>query len=85
MCSSNGTTYDNECVFQREMCHLRANFTVYHPGDCTGNFACESLYLNWRISVTGMFLKLIFKLCFLNKKDLHYKRAQHGINNLTVE
>ena len=36
VCSSNGTTYDNECVFQREMCHLRANFTVYHPGDCTG-------------------------------------------------
>ena len=44
VCSSNGTTYDNVCVFQREMCHLRANFTVYHPGDCTGNFACESLY-----------------------------------------
>jgi len=37
VCSSNGTTYDNECVFQREMCHLKANFTVYHPGDCTGN------------------------------------------------
>ena len=37
VCSSNGTTYDNVCGFQREMCHLRANFTVYHPGDCTGN------------------------------------------------
>ena len=37
VCSSNGTTYDNECVFQREMCHLKANFTLYHPGDCTGN------------------------------------------------
>ena len=28
VCSSNGTTYDNVCVFQREMCHLRANFTI---------------------------------------------------------
>ena len=37
VCSSNGTTYDNVCVFQREMCHLKANFTLYHPGDCTGN------------------------------------------------
>ena len=37
ICSSNGTTYDNECMFQREMCHLKANFTLYHPGDCTGN------------------------------------------------
>ncbi|XP_078359794.1 uncharacterized protein LOC144644227 isoform X4 [Oculina patagonica] len=36
VCSSNGTTYDNECVFQREMCHLKANFTLYHPGDCIG-------------------------------------------------
>jgi len=36
VCSSNGTTYDNECVFQREMCHLKANFSVYHPGDCIG-------------------------------------------------
>ncbi|RMX44590.1 hypothetical protein pdam_00002715 [Pocillopora damicornis] len=35
VCSSNGTTYDNECMFQREMCHLKANFTLYHPGDCT--------------------------------------------------
>ncbi|PFX13617.1 CD209 antigen-like protein E [Stylophora pistillata] len=36
VCSSNGTTYDNECIFQREMCDLQANFTLYHPGDCTG-------------------------------------------------
>ena len=77
MCSSNGTTYDNVCVFQREMCHLRANFTAYHPGDCTGNFACAS--------VTGMFLKLIFMLRFSNKKDIHYIRAHCGINDLTVE
>ena len=36
VCSSNGTTYDNECIFEREMCHLEANFTLYHPGSCTG-------------------------------------------------
>ena len=44
VCSSNGTTYDNVCVFQREMCHLRANFTVHHPGDCTGNIAEFTLF-----------------------------------------
>ncbi|PFX12948.1 C-type lectin domain family 4 member M [Stylophora pistillata] len=32
VCSSNGPTYDNECSFQKEMCHLKANFTIYHPG-----------------------------------------------------
>ncbi|XP_068741931.1 uncharacterized protein [Montipora capricornis] len=36
VCSSNGTTYDNVCTFRLEMCYLRANFTVYHPGFCTG-------------------------------------------------
>ncbi|PFX12100.1 Versican core protein [Stylophora pistillata] len=39
VCSSNGTTYDNECIFQREMCRLKANFTLYHPDDCTD--VCE--------------------------------------------
>ncbi len=45
VCSSNGTTYDNECVFRREMCHLKANFTLYHPGACTGNVDPNSLLL----------------------------------------
>ena len=38
VCLSNGTgTYNNECLLQYEMCYLKANFTIYHPGDCTGN------------------------------------------------
>ena len=36
LCSSNGTTYDNECLFEQEMCLLRQNFTVQHPGSCKG-------------------------------------------------
>ncbi|CAH3165282.1 unnamed protein product, partial [Pocillopora meandrina] len=36
VCSSNGSTYDNECLFQREMCILRLNYTVQHPGSCEG-------------------------------------------------
>ncbi|XP_066023879.1 uncharacterized protein [Pocillopora verrucosa] len=32
VCSSNGSTYDNECLFQQEMCILRLNYTVQHPG-----------------------------------------------------
>ena len=36
VCSSNGSTYDNECLFQQEMCLLRPNFTVQHPGSCEG-------------------------------------------------
>ncbi|XP_022806206.1 uncharacterized protein LOC111343322 [Stylophora pistillata] len=34
VCSSNGTTYGNECWFKRETCLLRRNFTVQHPGRC---------------------------------------------------
>ena len=37
VCSSNGTTYDNECLFRQEMCLLRLNFSVQHPGSCEGN------------------------------------------------
>ena len=71
------------CVCSSEKCVISRQTSL--PIIQEINFACETLYLNWRISVTGMFLKLIFKLCFSNKKDLHYKRAQYGINNLTVE
>ncbi|XP_022809824.1 uncharacterized protein LOC111346825, partial [Stylophora pistillata] len=36
VCSSNGSTYDNECLFQQEMCVLRLNYSVQHPGSCEG-------------------------------------------------
>ena len=36
VCSSNGTTYDNECSYKQEMCLLQLNFTVQHPGSCEG-------------------------------------------------
>ncbi len=36
VCSSNGTTYDNECLFQQEMCQLQLNYSVQHPGSCEG-------------------------------------------------
>jgi len=36
VCSSNGTTYDNECLFRQEMCIIRLNFSVQHPGSCEG-------------------------------------------------
>ena len=36
VCSSNGTTYDNECLFRQEMCIQRLNFSVQHPGSCEG-------------------------------------------------
>ncbi|XP_078384224.1 uncharacterized protein LOC144666717 [Oculina patagonica] len=36
ICSSNGTTYDNKCWFQRDMCINQLNFSVQHPGSCEG-------------------------------------------------
>ena len=36
VCSSNGTTYDNKCLFEQETCFLRLNFTIQHPGSCEG-------------------------------------------------
>ncbi|CAH3182513.1 unnamed protein product [Porites lobata] len=36
VCSSNGTTFDNTCLFKQEMCLLQLNYTVQHPGSCEG-------------------------------------------------
>lgn len=36
MCSSNSTTFKNKCIFELEMCRLKSNHTLYHPGSCTG-------------------------------------------------
>ncbi|XP_031570080.1 uncharacterized protein LOC116304478 [Actinia tenebrosa] len=36
VCSSNGTTFKNKCFFELEMCRLKSNHTLYHPGSCTG-------------------------------------------------
>ena len=36
ICSSNGTTYNNKCLFEQEMCLLQQNYTVQHPGSCEG-------------------------------------------------
>ena len=38
VCSSKGKTYDNECKYRQDMCKLKANYTIYHPGDCAGNY-----------------------------------------------
>ena len=41
VCSSNGSTYDNKCLFEQEVCLNRLNFTVQHPGSCEGQqFRC---------------------------------------------
>ncbi|CAH3133191.1 unnamed protein product [Porites lobata] len=36
VCSSNGTTFDNDCFYKQEMCMLQLNHTVQHPGSCEG-------------------------------------------------
>ena len=43
VCSSNGTTYDNECFFRQEMCLQQLNFSVQHPGSCEGKKGLNAL------------------------------------------
>ena len=42
VCSSNGTTYDNECLFRQEMCLIRLNFSVQSAKVAKNNFNSES-------------------------------------------
>ena len=36
VCTSNGTTYDNKCLYKLSYCRGLENNTVYHPGSCEG-------------------------------------------------
>ena len=49
VCSSNGTTYDNTCLFKQEMCLLQLNSTVQHPGSCEGISDLLNRYL-WSLN-----------------------------------
>ena len=44
VCGSNGRTFDNLCLLQKDICTRRANYTKYHPGSCTGNFDFSRSY-----------------------------------------
>ena len=57
VCSSNGTTYDNTCLFKQEMCLLQLNYTVQHPGSCEGIRLLNSYLCSLNPVESGYFLK----------------------------
>ena len=57
VCSSNGTTYDNTCLFKQEMCLLQLNYTVQHPGSCEGIRLLNSYLWSLNLVEGGYFLK----------------------------
>ena len=36
VCTANGTTYDNKCLYELNYCKGMDNSTMYHPGSCEG-------------------------------------------------
>ncbi|KAL9963121.1 hypothetical protein ACROYT_G032296 [Oculina patagonica] len=36
VCTANGTTYDNKCLYELSFCKGHDNNTIYHPGSCEG-------------------------------------------------
>ena len=36
VCTANGTTYDNKCLYELSYCKGLDNSTIYHPGSCEG-------------------------------------------------
>ena len=57
VCSSNGTTYDNTCLFKQEMCLLQLNYTVQHPGSCEGIILLNSYLWSFNPVESGYFPK----------------------------
>ena len=46
VCASNGRTFSNLCLLNKEICDTDANFTIYHPGSCTGiPNSCHFIFL----------------------------------------
>ena len=39
VCTVNGTTYDNRCMYELSYCRGLDNHTIYHPGSCEGKRA----------------------------------------------
>ena len=67
VCSSNGTTYGNECSFKRETCLLRRNFTVQHPGRCEGRgFQRFSSFIGLK-----MFEIYMWSICYDGRATKH--------------
>ena len=63
ICSSNGTTYDNKCLFEQEMCLLQLNFTVQHPGSCEGKQILPVYCWLGSLSISGTSLCELGKVC----------------------
>lgn len=36
VCTANGTTHDNKCLYELSYCRGLDNSTMYHPGSCEG-------------------------------------------------
>ena len=64
ICSSNGTTYDNTCLFKQEMCLLQLNFTVQHPGSCEGTSDLVIYGQSRSIATSFFFLLVCLFVCF---------------------
>ena len=46
VCASNGRTFSNLCLLDKEICDTDANFTINHPGSCTGiSNSCHFIFL----------------------------------------
>ena len=43
VCTTNGTTYDNQCWYELNYCRGQEKKFVYHPGSCEGK---------WKVSIT---------------------------------
>ena len=64
VCSSNGTTYDNKCLFEQEVCLNRLNFTVQHPGSCEGQQFIAFLLVRGTFSLNSVSLWSYSKIFF---------------------
>ena len=66
VCSSNGTTYDNKCLFEQEMCSLQLNFTIQHPGSCEGKI--NLIYIYFSLILCGWHNHMVIYITLRNNR-----------------
>ena len=60
VCASNGRTFSNLCLLNKEMCDTNANFTIYHTGSCTGiPNSCHFIFLMRTLHQKKTFLHIV--------------------------
>ena len=73
VCTANGTTYDNKCLYELSYCKGLDNSTIYHPGSCEGRSFMTQKNIQYATRCYIAFKNMYFKSTKIEGKIQHKK------------